>query len=132
MPYDMDVEAFVAMARKAFRPSLRPWVLFRHGTLVGPIPEGEEPAAHAIKLMREWGPVRPGSPAGDIKVLRSKNGEWDGWIIFSHHPLIVTLVTPAEPPIAAQQDVAVGLFGRGKRDLDSRELDVVHVEPAPD
>ena len=29
-----------------------------------------------------------------------------------------------------QQDLAVGLFGRGKPDLDARELEVVHVELA--
>ena len=129
MPYDAQVDLFIAMARQVFRPSLRPWVLFRHGTVVGPIPAGEEPAAHATELMRKWGPVRPGSPAGDIRVLRPKDGQWDGWVILSHHPMIATLITLAEKPNAAELDVVVGLFGRGKRDLDARELDVVHVEP---
>jgi hypothetical protein len=44
MPHDAGVELFIAMTKKVFRPSLRPWVLFRHGTVVGPIPTGEEPA----------------------------------------------------------------------------------------
>ena len=132
MPHDADVELFIAMAKKVFRPSLRPWVLFRHGTLVGPIQAGEEPVAHATELLREWGPVRPGSPAGDFNVLQPKEGGSEGWVILSHHGLIATLVTPAEMANSPQQDLAVGLLGRGKRDLDARELEVVHVELAQD
>ena len=132
MPHDADVELFIAMAKKVFRPSLRPWVMFRHGTVVGPIPAREEPSAHAIELMRKWGPVRPGSPSGDVNVLKSKEGVWGGWLILSHHGGIATLVRFAEMPDGAQPDFAIGLFGRRKRDLDARELEVVHVELAQD
>jgi hypothetical protein len=81
--------------------------------------------------MRKWGLVRPGSSAGDFNVRQSNDGGWEGWVILSHHPMIVTLVALAEMP-NARQDIAVGLFGRGKRDLDARELEVVHVEPPPE
>ncbi|MEO7716368.1 MAG: hypothetical protein ABIY70_09190 [Capsulimonas sp.] len=45
------------------------WVLFEHGTCVILMKPEADLAAQATVIMREWGPVFPGSPAGDFTVV---------------------------------------------------------------
>jgi hypothetical protein len=49
-------------------------------------------------------------------------------VVWGHHQDVLTYVGPDE--VADGADVAIGLHGRGKRDRDGHELDVVHVEDA--
>ena len=80
----------------------------------------------AIELMREWGPLHAGSPAGDFSTVTLT--EHPGWVVRSHHDDILTYVAPEEVPTAKETDIAIGLFGRHKRDQDATDLDVIHVE----
>jgi hypothetical protein len=75
--------------------------------------------------MKTHGPVHAGSPAGDFSVINLDDDP--GWVVTSHHPDILTYVSPDE---AAEQsnDLVIGLLGRSKRDMDAAELMIIHVE----
>jgi hypothetical protein len=75
--------------------------------------------------MREWGPVVPGTPAGDFSVIELDTAP--GWVVTSHHPDILTYVAREEVGDGASEPF-VGLLGRSKRDQDARELEIIHVE----
>ena len=74
------------------------FVVFRGGTVVAFVePDASVDLAIAAQaLMKEYGPVHPGSPAGDFGVTRLRQGY--GWAVTSHHPDIFTLVLPSESP----------------------------------
>lgn len=112
--------------RNIIRGSEKSWVLFKHETCVifpKPIESLEN---GAIELMKEYGPVHVGSPAGDFTTIKLINDP--GWVVAGHQPDILTYVSPAELGTGKASDVAIGLAGRSKRDLDAKELHVVHVE----
>lgn len=101
------------------------WVLFENGTCVILMePEGDL-AAQAIELLAEWGPVHPGSPAGDFSTIDLENH--DGWVVTSHHNDILTYVGPEQAGEDAS-DLSVGLYGRSMRGQDAEALTVIHVE----
>lgn len=101
------------------------WVLLAHGTCVVLVDPAGDLAAEAVGILREYGPVHPGSPAGDFGTIDLAAAP--GWVVWGHHPEVLTYVAPEEvsPPVS---DVLVGLAGRAKRDRDGWELTVVHVE----
>lgn len=102
------------------------WVLFENGTCVILMQPQGDLAAQAVAVMREWGPVHAGSPAGDFSVIHLS--EHPGWVVTCHHPDVLTYVAPDELDGTAPDDVAVGLLGRSKRHQDAEELRVFHVE----
>ena len=102
------------------------WVLFRHGTCVILMKPEQDLRAQAIELMREWGPVHAGSPAGDFSVVTLT--EYPGWVVTGHHNDILTYVAPEEMEADKRSNLAIGLFGRSKRDRDASALQVIHVE----
>lgn len=59
------------------------WVLFDNGTCVILVEPGDDLAAPAVALMKERGPVHPGSPAGDFGVIVLPDGF--GWVVTGHH-----------------------------------------------
>ncbi len=76
-------------------------------------------------LMKEWGPVHAGSSAGDFTVIHLD--DHPGWVVTSHHNDILTYVDPSEGDFDPDKDLAIGLYGRGKRNVDAEELTIVHV-----
>ncbi|WP_433464285.1 hypothetical protein [Spirillospora sp. CA-128828] len=82
-------------------------------------------SVQAVELLREYGPVHGGTPAGDFGTIDLDAAP--GWAVYGHHNDILTYVAPDEVEDAAN-DLAVGLLGRSKRDQDGHELAVVHVE----
>jgi hypothetical protein len=104
------------------------WVLFEHGTCVVLMKPEQDLAKQAIDLMKEYGPVIVGTPAGDFNVIALK--DHPGWVVTSHHPDILTYVAPDEVNKAGlgSDDMMVGLIGRSKRAQDAEELDIVHIE----
>jgi hypothetical protein len=99
------------------------WVLFEYGTVVM-LPNaalGDDLAASAKAVLREWGPVHAGTDSGDFNVLPAE--KLPGWIITCYHPDILNYMEPQDSP-----EFMIGLFGRGRRDADAQELTVVHVE----
>lgn len=102
------------------------WVLFSHGTCVIVRRPWIDLRAQAVELMREYGPVQAGSPAGDFNVITLTGHP--GWAVTCHHNDLLTYVAPEELNADMRHDVMIGLFGRYKRDRDAAELEVIHVE----
>ena len=50
----------------------------------------------ARALLREWGPVYPGTSAGNFNVVRA--AEVPGWLVTCHHPDIITFVADYDLP----------------------------------
>jgi hypothetical protein len=109
------------------RGSTKPWVLFRHGTCVLPEVATGDLRELAIDLMRTWGPVVPGTSAGDFNVV--KLADHPGWLVTCHHDAILTYVGTDDLADRAASEVVIGLIGRSKRDQDAKELRVIHVQP---
>lgn len=101
------------------------WGVFEHGTCVVFSDRNVDVLQSAVSVLREWGPVRVGSSAGNFSVVDLEHEP--GWVVTSHHPGVLTYVSPAE----REQDAAelgVGLVGRALRDRDATELNIVYVE----
>ena len=79
----------------------------------------------AIKLMKEFGPVHVGTSAGDMRIIPLT--KTDGWIVSGHGPGMYTYVHPRELKDGNTAHIAVGVYGRSKRDKDSKELKIVHI-----
>ncbi|MFF7971048.1 hypothetical protein [Streptomyces sp. NPDC007905] len=122
----VDTETLINAWRRLLTGSGKSWVLFEHGTCVVLEESGGGLADRATGILREFGPVSVGGPAGDFRVLELKNGE--GWLVTGHHPDVVTFVALEESEDPSH--LAVGIHGRSKRDRDGTELHVVHVEDA--
>lgn len=81
--------------------------------------------------MNDFGLVVPGSPTGDFDVQHYHAA--DGLLVSCHHPEINTFVAKCELahqtiPAGEDADLAIGLFGRARRDRDAHELEVVHIQ----
>lgn len=112
--------------RRIITDGRKSWVLFANGTCVVLIEPGDDLPGQAQSLIREWGPVLAGSPAGDFGVIELPDGL--GWVVTGHHNDILTLVGPDEVSPEDASDLVVGLLGRSKRHEDAERLEVIHVE----
>jgi N-glycosidase YbiA len=99
--------------------------LFEGGTCVIFAGAREGVAEAAVSLLREWGPVHAGSPAGDFSVITLESAP--GWVVTCHHPDVLTYVAP-EQVESAPSELQVGLLGRLQRDQDAQCLHVIYVE----
>jgi hypothetical protein len=102
------------------------WVLYKNGTCVKVKEIEGDLAAQANTMMRQYGTVYPGSPAGDFSVITPKN--FAGWVVGCHHPNILTYVAANEMEGKQISDVKVGLLGRSKRHRDAEEMRIIHIE----
>jgi len=102
------------------------WVMFSYGTCVTVNGTQGDLTAQAIELLKEWGPAHAGPKGGwfDLKEVTDSSGP-AGWVVTGEHPDVLAYVRPDEGSGPAIQ---IGLTGRMKRDRDSKELQVVHVE----
>lgn len=122
----MSTADLVSVWRRIIKGDTKTWVLFGHGTCVvlpDPQPDADL-TARAVEILREYGPVETGSPAGDFGTIVLDPGP--GWVVWGHHSDVLTYVGPGE--VDDESDLVVGLWGRSKRDWDAHELEVVHVE----
>ncbi|WP_308294358.1 hypothetical protein [Streptomyces sp. XM4193] len=123
----MDTETRITTWRSILADPQKSWVLYENGTCVVLPSPGGDPGAEATAVLREFGPVHPGSPAGDFGVIGVRDA--DGWVVTGRHPDVLTHVATTEVPAnVPESDFAVGLCGRAKRDQDAVELRIVHVE----
>ena len=123
----MAEHELAAVWRRIIRGEDKSWVVFAHGTcVVLPQPRRRDDLAkRATEILRTYGPVHPGSPAGDFGTVTLDPGP--GWVVWGHHNDVLTYVGPDEVD-EDDDDLVIGLHGRGKRDSDGHELTVVHVE----
>lgn len=120
----VDTEILIDVWQRLLADPRKSWVLFEHGTcVVLTAPDGEL-AEQATGILKQFGPVRAGSSAGDFGVIHPKDVE--GWVVTGHHHDVLTYVGPDEP--RDESEIAVGMLGRSKRHRDGTELGVLHVE----
>lgn len=98
--------------------------IFSNGTCVIFHKAQDNIAQEAISLMNKWGPVSAGSSAGDFSIIHLD--DYPGWLVTGHHDDMITYVAPSEGEFDNSEDVTIGLYGRDKRDKDSRELSIIH------
>jgi hypothetical protein len=101
------------------------WVLFKNGTCVMLLTPEEDVQSQAIKILKEHGSVVAGTPSGDFEV--TKIPEINGWVITGDHPGVMMYISQEEAG-SKKNDFEIGMLGRRKRELDAKELEVVHVE----
>jgi hypothetical protein len=100
------------------------WVLFKHGTCVMLLNPEKDIQTQAIKILKEHGSVVAGTPSGDFEV--TKIPEIKGWIVTGDYPGIMVYVSMVEGK--KKKDFEIGMIGRTKRELDAKELEVLHIE----
>ncbi len=120
------IQRLIELWREIMKPD-RSWVLFEHGTCVVCTNLDMNPEDYAIEILREWGPVVPGSSAGDFNP-----GVYDnppGILVTYHHPDILTFIPKDEiEDPDSPYHLAAGLVARHKRGEDAKHLNIVHVE----
>ena len=121
-----ETDSLVQAWREIILYDDKSWVLFKNGTCVILMEAEDDLASQAIDIMKEWGPVHVGSPAGDFSVISPY--EYSGWIVTCHHDDVLTYVSPDEVENGPSFDMIVGLFGRKKRAQDASSLEIIHVE----
>ena len=117
---------FVKQWTKIFQGHNKTVVVFRNGSCVVFVGAEDDYQQRAIELMKEYGPVQVGGAAGDFSVVELKDAA--GWAVTSHHNDILTYVGPSE--VSQHDDLTVGLYGRNKRDLDAKSLEILSVVEA--
>jgi hypothetical protein len=83
--------------------------------------------------MKKFGPVHPGTPEGDFgtaKLGKTEGGlvtgNYIGMYIYVHPDELKLMPKPKSPWIP--DDFVIGLCGRSKRQKDSEELKIIHIE----
>ena len=117
---------YVDVWKKIIIGEKKSWVLFENGTCVILMAPEDDLEAHAKNLLKKYGPVVPGTPAGDFNVIELVNHP--GWVVTGQHKDILNYVALGEIGSDERNDVAIGLLGRHKRDQDSRTLKVIFIE----
>ncbi|GGG15789.1 hypothetical protein GCM10011344_15480 [Dokdonia pacifica] len=111
----------------AINPTFEDWVLFENGTYIifDETNSAENIEAEALKLIKEFGPVSAGGPAGDFNVISLNKTK--GWVVSGHGYGMYTYVHPDELDTDLPNDVVIGLFGRSKRDKDGNNPKIIHI-----
>ena len=110
--------------------SEHPWALFQFGTCVILQNPEKDLASQATGLMKQWAMPIAGSPSFKFSVSFLCDQGIPGCLVTCHHPDIMTYVAPAEAPILGLESVglAIGSFGRKKRQWDCETLKIIHIE----
>ncbi|WP_228452184.1 hypothetical protein [Chryseobacterium sp. c4a] len=111
----------------AINPKFQDWVLFKNDTYIifDDITIVENVQEEAIRLMKEFGPILAGGPAGDFNVIHLNSTE--GWLVSGHGYGMYTYVHPSELDNEIPNDLEIGLFGRSKRNSDGKNPEIVHI-----
>ncbi|WP_347218934.1 hypothetical protein [Chryseobacterium sp.] len=111
----------------AINPQFQDWVLFKNDTYIifDDITAVENVQEEATRLMKEFGPVFAGGPAGDFNVIHLNSTE--GWLVSGHGYGMYTYVHPSELDNETPNDLEIGLLGRSKRNSDGENPEIVHI-----
>ncbi|WP_185248572.1 hypothetical protein [Chryseobacterium bernardetii] len=111
----------------AINPIFWDWVLFKNDTYIifDDIATVENVQEEAIRLMKEFGPVLAGGPAGDFNVIHLNVTE--GWLVSGHGYGMYTYVHPSELDNESPNDLEIGLLGRSKRNLDGENPEILYI-----
>src|SRR6478609_2939466 len=124
MPVSSLEVPLVEIWRRTIEGADKVWAIFEHATCVIFADADVEVEKAAVTLLREWGPVHAGSPAGDFSVIEL--ARQPGWVVTCHHPDILTYVDAREFE-GEPSELEIGLLGRSLRDRDASELNVLYV-----
>ncbi len=119
---------FIDIWKDVVLPEKR-WALFTNGTIVICEESWENLEVEAKEFLKENGPVVIATPRADFDVSPIVN--YNGWVVFSYHDSIMTLVIEEELDIEPEEElnhITIGLFGRNKRNLDAKELEVIFIK----
>lgn len=124
---EMETKSLLDNVRLAINPKFKDWVLFENGTYIifDDITQIENIETEAIKLMKEFGPVHVGGPAGDFNVIPLN--ETEGWVVSGHGYGMYTYVHPSELETASPDNITIGLYGRSKRNDDGENPKIVYI-----
>ena len=111
----------------AINPKFQDWVLFENDTYIifDDISTIKNVKEEALQLMKEFGPVSAGGPAGDFSVIHLTLTE--GWLVSGHGYGMYTYVHPSELDNESPNDLEIGLYGRSKRDSDGQNPQIIHI-----
>lgn len=123
---DVSSEKLIENVKKAINPKYKNWVLFSHGTYI--IIEDStivDKKKYALEQIKEFGPVFTGSPAGDFSITKLNLA--DGWCVSGHGYGMYTYVHPSELENNNPNDIEIGIYGRKKRDMDSKDEIIIYI-----
>jgi len=124
--HKMTSYRLIECVKKAINPRFKTWVLFSNGTYI--IIEDStitDKRKFAMDQIKEFGPVFAGSPAGDVTI--TKLNLVDGWSVGGHGYGMYTYVGFTEMGTQNPSEIDIGLFGRKKRDQDSKDTTIIYV-----
>ncbi|MFW9919113.1 MAG: hypothetical protein ACFFED_05910 [Candidatus Thorarchaeota archaeon] len=122
----VDPKTMNQIWRKILPPEVTRWAIFKHGTIVLCHDNDKDPREHGLQVLKEWGPLAPGTPLGDFNVTLA--GAVPGWVVEYAHEDIGSYVSPDELKDAEDDVLMIGLYGRAKRHEDFLSLEIIHVE----
>ncbi|MCP4442384.1 MAG: hypothetical protein GY810_26050 [Aureispira sp.] len=122
---NLTQEELIKYVRLSINPYFKDWVLFENGTyiILEDLKDGKFIEEIAMEQMAQFGPVHAGGPAGDFNVLKLDDTE--GWVVSGHGYGMYTYVHPIELNSQNPKDYEIGLYGRGKRDMDGQNPKVI-------
>lgn len=121
-PMPQSSEQLISIYKKVIEPNLKDWVVFEHVTCVIIYHPPKDLEAEAKEVLQKYGQVHPGSESADFTVMKVDNG----WIVAGNQPGILNYVSEEEG--IEKEDHEIGLIGRNKKDLDSRDLKIIHIQ----
>ncbi|WP_232707008.1 hypothetical protein [Epilithonimonas sp. JDS] len=123
----MSNHELISHIKLAINPKFQDWVLFKNGTYIifDEANTIKDVNSEALKQMKDFGPVYAGGSAGDFGII--KLNQTDGWLVSGHGYGMYTYVNPGELRTKNPSDSEIGFFGRNKRDLDSKRLEIIYV-----
>jgi hypothetical protein len=124
---EVETKSLLDNVKLAINPKFKDWVLFENGTYIifDDINQIDNIESEAIRLMKEFGPVHAGGPAGDFNVISLNKTE--GWVVSGHGYGMYTYVNPSELETNSPDDITIGLFGRSKRNNDGENPKIVYI-----
>ncbi len=130
MTDEAEINRMIAIWREILVEEEKSWVMFEHGTCVILLEPEEDLKTQAKEILKVWGPVVPGTSAGDFMVDTIE--DVPGWLITYPQPDIINYVSveefKEESENSIRNDMIIGLIGRNKRNEDSQSLIIVHVD----
>lgn len=123
----MNDKELIENVKLSINPKFQDWVLFKNGTYIifDDIAKVKNINDEAMVMMKEFGPVFAGGPAGDFNTIHLTKTE--GWIVSGHGYGMYTYVSPSEIQNESANDMEIGLLGRSKRDLDGKKPEIIYV-----
>lgn len=118
-------DELVGIYKKLLKGDFQGWALFDHGTCVIVPRVNKSVQEDAITLLRKYGRIIAGTPLGDFNVTPLKDNL--GWVVTGDHPDILNFIA-TDDMRERSDDVKVGLLGRERKELDAKELKIIHVE----